>query len=159
MTSRAGSGRNARMKWIDLPPVWLAGFIALTYLIGTGLPLVGSEAHIGWVAGLFISAGLVAMGAAVFEMARAKTTVIPHREADALVQSGIFALSRNPIYLGDVLVLVGFVIWFKAPLALLLVPVFIFVIRLRFIEPEETRLAAKFGAAFASYCARTRRWI
>ena len=158
------------MKWIDIPPVWLAGFIALTYLIGQigwlavrpAFTLFGidfAENQFGWGGEMFIAAGLLAMVAAVFEMGRHNTTVIPHREADALVQTGIFAFSRNPIYLGDVLVLVGCVILFKAALALLLVPVFIYIIRQRFIFPEEDRLAAKFGEDFEDYCELTRRWI
>lgn len=158
------------MKWIDLPPVWLAGFIALTYLIGaqdwlavrpafTLFGLEFAENRFGRGGGLFIAAGLVLMAAAVIEMGRHNTTVIPHRDADALVQSGIFAYSRNPIYLGDVLVLFGCVILFKAVLALPLVLLFAYIIRQRFILPEEDRLAARFGEAFDDYCELTRRWI
>lgn len=158
------------MKWIDIPPVWLAGFIALTYVIGLqdwlnvrpAFTLFGidfNENRFGWGGELFIAAGLIAMAAAVIEMGKHNTTVIPHRDADALVQSGIFAFSRNPIYLGDVLVLIGCVIFFKATVALLLVPVFVLVILQRFILPEEDRLYAKFGDVFDDYCELTRRWI
>ena len=158
------------MKWIDLPPVWLAGFIAVVYVIGLqdwlsarpAFEIFGidfEENRFGWGGELFIAAGLIAMIAAVIEMVKHRTTVIPHREADALVETGIFAFSRNPIYLGDVLVLIGCVIYFQAVLALLLVPVFIYVIRQRFILPEEDRLFAKFGDAFDDYCEMTRRWI
>lgn len=158
------------MKWIDLPPVWLAGFVALTYWIGTfdflttrpGFDVFGlsvAEHSFGWGGELLIGAGLVAMVAAVIEMGRLRTTVIPHRDADVLVQTGIFAYSRNPIYLGDILVLTGFAFVWNAPLALLLVPVFVWILRTRFVLPEEDRLAAKFGDAFDDYCDMTRRWI
>jgi len=158
------------MKWIDIPPVWLVGFIAVAYVIGqqewllarpafTLFGLDFGENRFGRGGALFIAAGLVAMAAAVIEMGKHRTTVIPHREADALVQTGIFAFSRNPIYLGDVLVLFGCVLVFKAPVALLLVPLFGYIIRERFIIPEEDRLADKFGETFDAYCEMTRRWI
>ena len=144
------------MKWIDIPPVWLLGFILLAYWISTfdiiylKIPLLDA---------ICIFAGFAAIGAAVFEMTKHRTTVIPHREADALVRSGIFAVSRNPIYLGDVLVLIGLILYFRAPIALVLVPLFVLIIRKRFILPEEQRLAAKFGTAFDDYYAATRRWF
>lgn len=158
------------MKWIDLPPVWLAGFIGLTYWISTfnilterpGFEIFGQwiEANrLDWGGELLIGAGLFLMAAAVFEMVKHKTTVIPHQEADTLVQTGIFAFSRNPIYLGDTLVLCGAVFYWSAPLALIFVPIFIWIIRVRFIFPEEERLAAKFGEAFDDYCEMTRRWV
>lgn len=158
------------MKWIDLPPVWLAGFAALTYWIGTldllttrpGFEVFGlffPENRTGWGGEMLIAVGLCLMGAAVFEMVRHRTTVIPHRDADALVTSGIFAYSRNPIYLGDAVVLAGLAILWSAPLALFLVPIFVWIIRQRFILPEEERLFEKFGEAFDDYCDMTRRWI
>jgi Putative protein-S-isoprenylcysteine methyltransferase len=74
--------------------------------------------------GLLVGAGLVLMLLAVAEMRRRKTTVIPHLEADALVTTGVFSRSRNPIYLGDALVLAGLALRWDAPVALLLVPLF-----------------------------------
>ena len=63
---------------------------------------------------------------------RQKTTVIPHLEASHLVQSGIFSRTRNPIYLGDALVLTGLVLRFDAVLSLVLVPAFVWIIERRF---------------------------
>lgn len=148
------------MKWIDLPPVWLAGFLALT--LGLGRSALFGAPFGDWAAlpgGLFVGLGLILMALAAVQMARYKTTVIPHREADALVTTGIFGLSRNPIYLGDALVLVGAVLLYGPPVALLLVPVFMFVIRQRFILPEEARLERRFGSDFKDYSLRVRRWI
>lgn len=96
---------------------------------------------------------------AVTEMRRQKTTVIPHLEADHLVQSGIFKRSRNPIYLGDVLLLAGFILRWDAPLALPLVPALMWVLQRRFILPEEDRLRRKFGQAFEHYTQTTQRWL
>jgi len=76
-----------------------------------------------------------------------------------LVQSGIFSRTRNPIYLGDLLILAGITLYLDAVLALVLVPVLARVLERRFILPEEDRLRRKFRADFARYCQKTRRWI
>jgi len=149
------------LKWIDLPPVWLAVMIALAWLQARFAPMGLSfgGAWADFLGGLLVGGGLILMVLAVYEMRRARTTVIPHREAAKLVQSGIFSRSRNPIYLGDVLVLAGLILRFDAVLALPLVPVFLGILEKRFVIPEENRLRRKFRADFARYCQKTRRWI
>lgn len=109
--------------------------------------------------GLLVGGGLVLMLLAFVEMRKQRTTVIPHMEADHLVTTGIFRRSRNPIYLGDVLVLAGLALRWDATVALVLVPLFIGTITQRFIIPEENRLRRKFRADFARYCQKTRRWL
>lgn len=153
------------MKWIDIPPVWLAGAIGAASWIGRADPfgLTFGAGAIGAIAnllsGLAIGAGLVLVILAVIEMRKWRTTVNPHREADHLVTSGIFKRSRNPIYLGDALVLLGLILRLDAPLALPLLPVFVWVIERRFILPEEKRLRTKFRQDFYRYTEKTRRWI
>ncbi|UYV39583.1 isoprenylcysteine carboxylmethyltransferase family protein [Rhodobacteraceae bacterium D3-12] len=149
------------MKWIDIPPVWLGIFIGLAWAQAVYLPL-GLNFGIGFadfLGGVLVGGGLVLMALAVYEMRRHQTTVIPHREADRLVQSGIFSRSRNPIYLGDMLILAGLILRWDAVLALPLVPIFLWWIERRFILPEEDRLRRKFRADFARYCQKTRRWV
>lgn len=143
---------------LDYPPIWLAGFVFLAWLIGRWLPHGPSwQGGFGWV---LVGAGFSMMAIAVITMARRRTTVDPHGQPSALVTDGIFGLSRNPIYLADALVLAGFCLLFSAPLvAVLLVPLFAVVIARRFIAAEETRLEAGFPAEFASYRSRTRRWF
>lgn len=96
---------------------------------------------------------------AVHELRRNKTTVVPHRTPDRLVQTGIFSRSRNPIYLGDALVLAGLILKFDAVLSLPLVPVFVFVIEKRFILPEEDRMRRKYRIEYARYEQKVRRWL
>ena len=96
---------------------------------------------------------------AVIEMRKWRTTVIPHMEAAHLVTSGIFKRSRNPIYLGDAFVLLGLMFRFDAPLALPILPNFVWIIEKRFIVAEEPRLRTKFGVAFHRYTQTTRRWV
>ncbi|MBL9061565.1 MAG: isoprenylcysteine carboxylmethyltransferase family protein [Tabrizicola sp.] len=99
------------------------------------------------------------MGAAVVQMSLARTTVIPRRSPSALVTSGLFSLSRNPIYLGDGLILTGAILWLDAVLALPLLFSFVWLIQTRFIRDEETRLTEAFGPEFDLWAAHTRRWV
>lgn len=149
------------LKWFDLPPVWLALFLAvvwwatqLGFATQFGDPVRGL---IGW---LLVAVGVILMALAIFEMTRRRTTVIPHMQPTALVKTGIFAISRNPIYLGDALILAGFtLIWGASILFLLVIPAFMFVITRRFVTAEEMRLEQAFGRDFTTYCGSTRRWI
>ena len=149
------------MKMIDLPPLWTLLFAVLAYGLARIDPWNLSLAHpvTQFLAGILIGGGVLLMLLAAAEMRRQRTTIIPHREADRLVQSGIFRRSRNPIYLGDVLLLAGVILWMDAVLGLVLVPVLAWVLVRRFIIPEEDRLRRKFRADFARYCEKARRWL
>lgn len=153
--------QNTPLKWIDSPPVWLFVALGAAYMIAQIQPwgLRFDHPVAQFLAAVLIGGGLILMLLAVTEMRRQKTTVIPHLEADALVQSGIFKRTRNPIYLGDALLLAGFILRWDAPVALPLIPVFIWVIEKRFIVPEENRLRRKFRQDFHRYTQNTRRWI
>jgi protein-S-isoprenylcysteine O-methyltransferase Ste14 len=144
-------------KEIDFPPVWLAGFAALGGFVGSILPV--ELAFNSIIGATLILVGLAVMLVAAGQMILARTTVIPHRDPSALVMNGIFSLSRNPIYLGDTLILAGLYLHWDAILALPLVLFFMIVITRRFIRPEEARLERVFGEVFQEYRARTRRWI
>lgn len=145
--------------WIDLPPVWLALFLCLAWIIGRllPLPLLGDFGAVA--GGALFGAGLLLMAWAVLVMWRARTTVIPHRQPTALVTAGPYALSRNPIYLADAMMLTGAILWWDAVVALLLVPVFMMLISNRFIRVEEERLARAFGPAWEAWSLRVRRWL
>ncbi|WP_306007178.1 methyltransferase family protein [Aquicoccus porphyridii] len=149
------------LKWIDIPPVWLALCLGLAWWQAVHYPMGLSfgGALADFLGGLLVGAGLVLMALAVHEMRRQRTTIIPHREADALVLMGIFSRTRNPIYLGDALILLGCILYWDAVLALPLVPVFVWWIERHFIIPEENRLRRQFRADFARYCQKTRRWV
>jgi protein-S-isoprenylcysteine O-methyltransferase Ste14 len=148
-------------RFPDWPPVWLGAAALAAWFLSVRDPwnLSFGGAWSDLAAGLLIGGGLVLMLLAVVEMRKRNTTVIPHREADHLVTSGIFKRSRNPIYLGDALVLLGLILRFDAPLALPLLPIFVWIIERRFIIPEEDRLRRKFRKDWARYAEATRRWL
>lgn len=149
------------MKWLDMPPVWLVGFAVLAWTQAKFYSFNLSLYHpvTMLLAGLLIGAGVVLALLAFMEFRRHKTTVIPHKTPDKLIQSGVFARTRNPIYLADVLILAGLCFWWDAVLALVLLPIFVWVLERRFIIPEENRLRRTFRADFARYAQKTRRWV
>ncbi|MDJ0821249.1 MAG: isoprenylcysteine carboxylmethyltransferase family protein [Paracoccaceae bacterium] len=149
------------LKWIDLPPIWLIGFVAAAWWQKTYYPM-GLGFGPGWadlLGGLLVGGGLVLMFMAVAEFRRHRTTVMPHETPERLITSGIFKRSRNPIYLGDSMILAGLILYWDAVLALPLIPVFVWVLERRFIIPEEGRMRRKFLADFARYTQQTRRWL
>lgn len=160
-TSTKQRGTNDGMKWIDIPPIWLLIALVFVWQLSLVQPLsvtVGGSIT-DLLGGLLVGGGIVLILLAAVEMRKQRTTIVPHMEATHLVTSGIFKRSRNPIYLGDALILAGCALRWDTPLGLLLVPLFMFTITQRFIVPEENRLRAKFRAEFARYCQKTRRWV
>jgi protein-S-isoprenylcysteine O-methyltransferase Ste14 len=83
--------------------------------------------------------GVVMMALARRTDGAGTTTIIPRRNPSALVTGGLFAWSRNPIYLADALILLGAILWLDAVLALPLVAGFVWLIQTRFIRDEEAR--------------------
>ncbi|WP_339671770.1 isoprenylcysteine carboxylmethyltransferase family protein [uncultured Roseovarius sp.] len=149
------------LKWIDMPPVWLAGFLALAWLQSSlyGMGLSFGETWADLLGGLLVGGGILLVVMAAMEFRRHKTSIVPHETPERLIQSGIFRRSRNPIYLGDALILAGLILRWDAVLALPLIPVFVWVIEKRFVIPEEDRMRRKFRMDFARYCEKTRRWL
>lgn len=149
------------MKWLDVPPVWLLLFIMLSWVQSNyftyGLDFGDSWADL--LGGVLIGGGLLLMVLALSEFRRHSTTVNPHGTPERLIQSGIFSRSRNPIYVGDALVLAGLILRFDAVLSLPLIPAFVWVIEKRFILPEEDRLRRLFRTDFARYERKVRRWV
>lgn len=99
--------------------------------------------------------------AGVISFRRAKTTVNPLKPetASSLVSSGIYRISRNPMYVGFALLLVAWAVYLASPWALLGVICFVLYINRFQIVPEERALSALFGADFESYKSRVRRWL
>ena len=97
--------------------------------------------------------GLVPPVMAVMAFRRAGTSPEPFHEPAAMVTTGIYGISRNPIYLGFLLFLLGVVVLLRT-----LVP-FVVLIERNVIRIEEGMLAQKFGAQWLEYTKRTRRWL
>lgn len=90
---------------------------------------------------------------------RTKTTVKPFEESTALVTGGIYQVSRNPMYLGFVLILAGVAMLLGSLTSFGVIPVFIILMERHFIQFEEQGLAQKFGPQWLKYRRQVRRWI
>mgnify|MGYP000499719522 CR=1 FL=1 len=114
----------------------------------------------------FLAWGLVILGASValagvVTFRRHRTTVNPFKPgtASTLVESGIYRRTRNPMYVGVTLALLGFAAWRGHPLSLVLVALFPAFIQRFQIAPEERALGEIFGPAYAAYKTRVPRWL
>ena len=109
---------------------------------------------------LAAAGGIVAL-AGVRAFGRARTSVNPlaPQNASALVTAGVYQFTRNPMYLGMGLVLVGWAVWLGNAAALLGLPLFVVLLDTLQIKPEERALRQRFGEAYARYAARVRRWL
>ncbi|PZO02744.1 MAG: isoprenylcysteine carboxylmethyltransferase family protein [Hyphomicrobiales bacterium] len=135
--------------------------IALQPVVPLSFPMDGSglgEAlrFAGW--------GLLLVGtgfdiSAMLTMAKARANILPHRAATALVQSGPFAVSRNPIYLGNTTMMVGAGLAFGNLWLIVTGLVAARLVLKLAIEREERHLEALFGPAWLAYRRRVRRWI
>ena len=105
-----------------------------------------------------VGVGLAISGVLTFK--RAKTTVNPTTPAaaSALVRTGVFRFTRNPMYLSLLLCLVAWAVYLSNALALLIVPLFVLYMNRFQIAPEERALATLFGDAYAAYKREVRRW-
>jgi len=142
-----------------MPPVWLALALALAWALGRLAPGPGFGVWADWAGPPLVLAGLILTGLAAWGFVKARTSIVPGEAPSALIDTGIFRYTRNPIYLGDVLILAGGILYWDAVLALPLLPAFAWLLQRRFILPEEGRLRDAFGPAFEAWAARTRRWI
>ena len=100
---------------------------------------------------------LVLIAAGLFRLR--KTTINPFGEPSVVVQDGFYRFSRNPMYLGMLLVLVGIGVWLENLLSLLLAPAFAVIMTRWHIVREEQLLEARFGEQYRAYRRRVRRWI
>ncbi len=144
-------------QW-ESPPTWLLLFIAVAWLQARMLPLLPVLPATRHLSTLFIAAGLVMIAVAAWQFRTHNTTILPREVPRTMIDTGLYAYSRNPIYVADALILAGCALrWDMA--ALVLVPGFVWIITTRFIIGEEVGLRTQFGPAFDSYATRVRRWI
>lgn len=145
---------------LPLPPILAALAMLVAWATRGALPVL--PAPWGWAAGgVLAGAGLALIGAAAVRFAAAGTTVNPARpeRSRALVTTGPNAWSRNPMYVGEVMVVAGFGLAVNPLVGLAGAAAFWLVLDRVQIPAEERALAARFGAEYAAYCARVRRWI
>lgn len=147
---------------LRIPPLALVLIAAclmtlIAYFVPVGLP-IPVPAMVAVALGL---AGTVVAVAGVIAFSKHKTTVNPFTPEDSssLVSSGIYRYTRNPMYLGFLLLLAGWGVLLSNLFALTLLPAFIAYMNRFQIQPEERALQQHFGAEFRAYKQRVKRWI
>lgn len=93
------------------------------------------------------------------ELQRAGAAVAPLERSSVLVERGVYRLSRNPMYLGYVLIGTGLAIWIGSLSPWLALPFFAAALHKFFIRPEERQLHEEHGADYEEYCRRVPRWL
>ncbi len=142
------------------PPVWLVIGIITVFVLDEYLPLARFTGTFGWSLGGFaLVIGSIMLVHAGGSFKAAETDIVPFKQVTALVTGGVYRVTRNPMYLGMALVLLGTAITVGALSALFVVPVFMAIIEVRFIRPEEDMLRGIFGDDYAAYCKNVRRWF
>ena len=148
------------MRKILLPPILLIlclfGMIALDRFGNPNVFMEGSATSIGYFIGL-IGIGLPIWGAQIFK--QRETNILPYLDPDKIVTEGPFKFSRNPMYLGMLLVLLGGTIKLGILEGFLFTGLFFAVANWWYIPFEEEKMKAAFGTAFDDYCTQVRRWI
>ncbi len=145
-------------RLVSLPQFWLVVYVLAGLILGRLIPI--PLPHWLQVLGMvMVGAGILLMALAARTMTRAQTTFMPGQVPAHLVTDGPFRYSRNPIYLGDLLILSGFLLAIEAVPGLIMVPFFAWTLADRFIREEELRIEAEFGDAYRAYKEKVRRWI
>ena len=146
---------------ITINPFLIYIFVALgAVLLQRFLPLPFIEQSAARILGVMIMIINIIIGLpAARKMLSAKTSLNPHRPTTALVFSGPYRFSRNPMYIGLTLLYAGLMVFFQITWGLLLLPFVIWLITIWVIIPEEKYLETKFGNEYLNYKSSVRRWV
>ena len=145
---------------VPLPPplIYLASYgAALAADMLAPLPPPGSWAS--FPGAVLIAAGILPLGWALLRFARAHVNPLPTRPVETLVLAGPYRYTRNPMYLGMLLLYLGTALLTRLSWAVVFAPVVILLVNRIVIAREEAYLTRRFGSEYAAYRSRVRRWI
>ena len=165
-----GSGCGARQSDVRVnfvetkvpPPVVAIVLAVAAWAISPGVTVMAFPSPVPIAVALVVGlAGLAAEGAGAASFIRARTSVDPMhpRGASTLVVTGIYRRTRNPMYVGDALILLGWALYLSNALAFAAVPLFILYMDRFQIAPEERAMSELFGERYDAYRASVRRWV
>jgi protein-S-isoprenylcysteine O-methyltransferase Ste14 len=148
---------------LKIPPPAVALITALLmWLLSRAAPALGFTFPARSVFAICLAAiGVATAISGVVTFRRARTTLNPMKpeSSSALVNWGVYSVTRNPMYLGLLLVLTSWAIFLSNALSFLFLPAFVLYINRFQIVPEELALTSLFGQSFAAYQSRVRRWL
>jgi protein-S-isoprenylcysteine O-methyltransferase Ste14 len=143
------------------PPIILVVSMVLAFLCSRYLPEMPLPMFVPGIYLGFILLGCGICLAGIWQFSRANTTIDPTKpeKTQQLVSNGIFSITRNPMYLGMALILIGSIIKFNHSGALLALVFFVLYITYFQIKPEERIIQRLFGQAYQDYKNTVRRWL
>lgn len=143
-----------------LPPGVFFGPFALLWALHWWRPWTMPGGNAVTLAGLvLVVTGVCLTLWSVVTLRRAHTTVIPWEHVSAMVTTGPFRFSRNPIYLADAIAYLGGTLMIHSWWPLIVLPGIIAVMRRKVIDREEAYLGERFGDSYREYQLRVRRWL
>jgi protein-S-isoprenylcysteine O-methyltransferase Ste14 len=144
------------------PPAVMVLTGVLMWLVSRATPRLGFDlpTHV-WLGAALGVAGFVigATGVATFRKAKTTTNPIKIHSSSSLVTWGVYRRSRNPMYLGGLMMLIGWALVLSNVPAFVWLAVYVVYINRFQIAPEERALTSLFGNEYAAYQARVRRWL
>ena len=154
---------GAHVLELKIPPVAVVVFVAfLMWLGAVYVPALHVQIRFQSIAVAVLGLlGVISCSLGIFEFRRAKTTVNPTKpeSSSSLVTSGIYKHTRNPMYLGFLLILMAWATATANILSFMFLPGFVLYMNRFQIKPEERALVRIFGNEFAKYSSHVRRWI
>jgi protein-S-isoprenylcysteine O-methyltransferase Ste14 len=156
---RAEATHGARVIYIPPPLYYGAGFAAGMVLHHLAPATVGGRPATAIAGAAIAVPGLVLTFAGVAGVIRHRTTIVPHHPVRELITTGAYRWSRNPMYAGLAIAYLGGALLVGSWWPVALWPLVVFVVARLVIQPEERYLGGRFGAAYADYRARVRRWL
>lgn len=142
------------------PPLIYSAVFGLGFLLQKFFPIEVPPSLFSRIAILFCMAISAVIGIWSFvRFWRARTSPLPIRPTTAIVTTGPYRFTRNPMYLSLALLYAGLALWFAVTWALALLPLAMVIVRYYVIAGEERYLEQKFGQEYLDYKARVRRWL
>ncbi|MBN1516403.1 hypothetical protein JXA32_07520 [Candidatus Sumerlaeota bacterium] len=157
---RMGGEKPRRMSIWKNPPVFFFGawtMMAALHQFAPETPRLPSP--LNWLGLAFLAIGSALDLQSVLRLLLARTTVFPYRDSQTLITTGVYRFTRNPIYLGMALILLGAALMLGTLTPLLAIPMFVWLMDRFVIRMEEGMLEERFGDAYRTYCRQTRRWL
>ena len=142
------------------PPVIFLGSLAAALLLEWFWPSGFVPGDLGyWIGGVLVAAGVALFAAAWRELARHATSIVHHKATRAIVSSGPYARSRNPVYVAMAIFVAGLAVMTDSLWVLATVASSVVLVDRLVITREERFLEATFGEAYGDYKSRVRRWL
>ena len=144
------------------PPVYALCIAGMMWIFDSSFPLIDLiKSPWNWIGWIFIVVGLIIDLWSVGLFWKEKTTISPLQPDNSIsiVEDGMYQYSRNPMYLGMLIILLGVAILLGSLSPLFCLPLFVIIITTQQIIPEEMTLTNKFGQVYLDYKHRVRRWL